>query len=613
MRNGLENIMKIGYALILVSIGLMIWASSVRAVNIPDPPCIFSSLCSCTQFHPDNFGNVKCVNVEHPMIPRDINMSRVYQLKMDNTGLMEIENNAFQQTGIYRMEIMNNPLYDIPDGAFYGLERSLVDLILKNNRLIEVPTKALRHLTKLKTLDLSGNEIGSIARDSFRGLQDTLEILNLADNSIRFLPIDTFHGVPRLTSIDLSSNNLMEIETDVFREQIDRLERVNLADNLLVEIPFMPLSLLKRLKYLDLSSNRIFDFRMLEIEKERNLLGKLSLDELHLEHNEIQFVKTASFQYFLTANKTFLDFNPIHTISDSAFQSARIRELYIRHCKLDFIDPSAFSGLESSLQILDLSGNNITALPENLLRAFDFLAMLNVKDNRIRTIFPKNAAILSDMQRLDISGENHDPINLQELRRFDRLRTLTVGKLTKDSLMAEDFIGYGTHLENLRIYKAGLRSIKANAFVHLRGLKRLDLSENMIDSIEKGSFRDLGMSLISLKIVHGFSTSFSQFPDIRELEGLKQIDFSNNRLRTLTDQSLYSLKNIEIVNLNDNQIEHLPRGTFQSDIHRRLEEVSIEFNFIKNIITHCFVDLEVRSISVTYIYLLINCVIFTHL
>lgn len=600
MKNGLDNFMRLGYAIIIVSIALMIWASSARAaVNIPDPPCVFSSLCECTQHFPDSFGSVKCINVPHPMIPRDINMSKVYSLRMDNTGLMNLQNDAFQLTGLYRIEIINNEdLFDVPDAAFHGLERSLVELTLKNNRLSDIPTKAMRYLVRLRSLDLSGNEISILTRDSFRGLQDSLEHLNLADNAIRLLPLDTFHGLPKLISIDLSSNNLHVIEPDVFREQMDRLERVNFADNLLSEIPYVPLSLLKRLKYVDLSSNQIDDF---DITSAADYVSpsnvKLSLDELHLEHNEISLLKTGSFQYIATANKTFLDFNPIHIVGDGAFKAARIRELYMRYCKLDYIETAAFDGLESSLQILDMSGNNITTLPEKVLR-LDFLSMLNIKDNLIRTVLSHSATTTSDIQRLEVSGDGNEAYNLQELRRFNKLRSLSVGKLTQKSLSPDDFYGYGAQLENLRIYRGNLKSIKAHAFIHVRGIKRLDLSENMIDSIEKGAFHDIGLSLISLKISHGLSSSMSQFPEnLRELEALRKLDFSNNRLRTLNDLSFYFLKNLEIVNLNDNQIEVMPKGTFQSDVHRKLEEVSMEFNSLKNIITHSFVDLEVRPIS----------------
>lgn len=97
----------------------------------------------------------------------------------------------------------------------------------------------------------------------------------------------------------------------------------------------------------------------------------LTLDTLHLEYNFVDILPTASFQNFNTINKTFLDGNPITVLGEEAFRPAKIRELYIRHCKLHFVSPIAFEGLGSTLEILDLSGNNITSLPENIFNNFD--------------------------------------------------------------------------------------------------------------------------------------------------------------------------------------------------------------------------------------------------
>lgn len=388
--------MRLGYALVLVTVALMIWASSVGAVRVPDPPCVFNSLCSCSNGYADNFGTVQCTNVPFSSLPKALNRSKVYALKMDGTGLTEIDPYFFQATGLYRLEISNNPIFEVPDNAFQGLERSLWELILKSIRIVQFPTKALRYLQKLRHLDLSGNDIDEIERDSFRGLQNSLENLILADNSIVHIPIDAFHGLPHLNTLDLSSNNLHEITPDVFREQMNSLVKVNFADNLLKEIPYLPLSNLKALRHLDLSSNRITGFQLEVLDQPQQKFNiKLSLDQLHLEHNEINVIQPGSFQYFLVVNQTFLDFNPIHIISDNAFQSARIRELYIRHCRLDFIEPSAFAGLESSLQTLDMSGNNITTLPEKLFSSFDLLGVVNVKDNKLFNIFPQSVGFVS--------------------------------------------------------------------------------------------------------------------------------------------------------------------------------------------------------------------------
>ena len=46
------------------------------------------------------------------------------------------------------------------------------------------------------------------------------------------------------------------------------------------------------------------------------------------------------------------------------------------------------AGLESSLELLDLSGNNITNLPNHLFQEFDFLRTLMFRENRIDNFSP---------------------------------------------------------------------------------------------------------------------------------------------------------------------------------------------------------------------------------
>lgn len=98
---------------------------------------------------------------------------------------------------------------------------------------------------------------------------------------------------------------------------------------------------------------------------------KLSLNTLRLDFNEIESIPTSAFSNFDVLNITFLDGNPITYIGDEAFRFVKIRELYIRHCGLSFVAPNSFKSMGTTLQVLDLSGNNITELPENLLRNFD--------------------------------------------------------------------------------------------------------------------------------------------------------------------------------------------------------------------------------------------------
>lgn len=141
---------------------------------------------------------------------------------------------------------------------------------------------------------------------------------------------------------------------------------------MLREIPYLPLTPLKNLRVLDLSYNSIYSILPdSSMFYEPNSLPKLTLDTIYLEFNRIENIPTDSFVHFDVANITYLDGNPIKFLGDQAFRSARIRELYIRRCGLSFISPTSFESIGHFLQILDLSGNNLTDIPENFLKDFD--------------------------------------------------------------------------------------------------------------------------------------------------------------------------------------------------------------------------------------------------
>lgn len=62
-------------------------------------------------------------------------------------------------------------------------------------------------------------------------------------------------------------------------------------------------------------------------------------------------------------------------------------------------------------------------------------------------------------------------------------------------------------LEELRINSAGLQTIKNHAFQYVHSLKRLDLSDNRISSIESDAFEDVSI-LISLQM-HIYVSTFT--------------------------------------------------------------------------------------------------------
>ena len=75
--------------------------------------------------------------------------------------------------------------------------------------------------------------------------------------------------------------------------------------------------------------------------------------------------------------------------------------------------------------------------------------------------------------------------------RLRNLRALFLSRLSQTSLSPDDFLEFGVDLEELAIVDGGLKTINDNAFRYVRGLKKLDLSDNKITKIENKAFVDV--------------------------------------------------------------------------------------------------------------------------
>ncbi|RZC35023.1 LRR 5 domain containing protein [Asbolus verrucosus] len=169
------------------------------------------------------------------------------------------------------------------------------------------------------------------------------------------------------------------------------------------------------------------------------------------------------------------------------------------------------------------------------------------------------------LNKLDLSGTENAPVAVQDVRRFRNLRVLSLSRLSQQILSVEDFLEFGTDLEELKITFGHLQIIKNNAFKHVHGLKKLQLSDNKINNIENNAFVDISHSLVSLKLFHAFSSSVQNFPTeaIKTLSNLEELDISNNEIKNMPDTSFHFLKKLKRLSIQDNIIEIVYKGTFQ--------------------------------------------------
>lgn len=98
-------------------------------------------------------------------------------------------------------------------------------------------------------------------------------------------------------------------------------------------------------------------------------------------------------------------------------------------------------------------------------------------------------------------------IVLHFIFRMRNIRSLSLGRLTTSKLAAEDFNEFGVELEDLKITHSALETIRSHAFKNVRGIRRLDLSENHINQIENDAFTEVIRDSMT---AHRLITSFEQ-------------------------------------------------------------------------------------------------------
>ncbi|XP_023230823.1 chaoptin-like [Centruroides sculpturatus] len=556
--------------------------------DIQHPLCNFNPLCTCAKAGP-NPNLVNCHQVPLISLPQELYNKTLYILSLKYNGLRILDENRYFEKSLWRLEIQNNLLTNIPKKLFFGVGKTLRELYLSYNEIFQIPREALISLEKLEILDLSYNHISDIYNDDFFGIKQTLKILNLAGNSLTHINLDSFKDFEFLHTLDLSSNMIITVHDMAFQQGSNQLKNINLSNNQLIKIPFAAFANLKNLQILNLMDNRIhaiFDSLF---------QTKLSLDELNLKNNIIKSLLPLSFQNFNFINKTFLTGNPIEIINENAFKDTNIKELYIDNCEITTIHPNSFDGLDNSLQVLDLHLNNISIFPQSALKILNKLKNLNIAENRIN-LFPNNAFqnIRKNLQQLDVSGKYMVTLSFTELSSMYNMRRLSLNGIHGNILSKETFkILENSHpFEKLSLKRNGISSIENNAFRNLPGLRFLDLSFNSISNIQPMAFKDIGYSLETLFLHQAFSLSKLEPEPFKELSELYELDLSANNIVFIPTNTFAYMQKLKFLNLNHNLLTEITPDHFQYVNNPNLEILKISFNKIKNLKQHTFSNLR---------------------
>ncbi|XP_007571794.1 leucine-rich repeat and immunoglobulin-like domain-containing nogo receptor-interacting protein 1 [Poecilia formosa] len=314
----------------------------------------------------------------------------------------------------------------------------------------------------------SGAQLGAVPD----GLPQDAELLNLTHNTIKTLMNQQFHKLTRLLHLDLSDNLLALVEAEAFLG-LQNLLTLRLSRNHLRIISVGVFAGLKNLQLLDISSNEIL----------------VLLD--------FTFTDLGSLQVFLADNNDFV-----------------------------FISNQAFAGL-SGLQRLDLDGSNLTAVPTEALTQLSVLKSLHIHQ----------------LDLISLPNYSFYPLlHLKELvvAHFPRLETLSGNSL------------FGLNLTSLSIKHCNLKEVPYAALHHLVYLVSIDLSFNPITYIHGNLLGDL-LRLQEFHLVSGSLASI-ETGAFKGLGYLSVLNVSRNLLTTLEAGSFHSVITLKSLGLDNNPL-----------------------------------------------------------
>ena len=270
----------------------------------------------------------------------------------------DIPTNAFiNNAQLQEIDLSNNQIYPIREGAFIGITNTLKTLHMRSNKLTRfdldkigtlgvledldlsyngdltaIGDGAFSNMHQLKKLNLHGCYIGNLAEGSFRGIKDSLLILQLAENRITSIGPGTFSGFTKLQDLYLdhqSLENVLGTNTfsgleSVLRElslegtgfstknwpavkSLASLTKLKLKNNQIDSVPDFALQKLTQVQTLDISFNTLMEVTQLSLTGPQN-----SLNSIELGTNVLTTLNECSFYGFTQLKHIGLKDNPLH-------------------------------------------------------------------------------------------------------------------------------------------------------------------------------------------------------------------------------------------------------------------------------------------------------------
>ncbi|XP_031266994.1 receptor-like protein 7 [Pistacia vera] len=470
----------------------------------------------------------------------------------------------------------------------------------------EIPSELFK-LTQLQTLDLSSNKLDGLIPSSISKLKN-IEYLSFYSNKLSGpMELEMFLMLKKLKRLLLSYNNLTVLTSNISANA--SLELLGLASCNLDKFPDF-LKNQESLEWLDLSHNHISG----QIPQWFWNTSVNTLDYLNLSFNSLtgfdqhsvvlpwEHLRTLDLRFNMLEGSLPIPAKSMYTLFYLASNNKFVGEIPPLICS------------QSSLQVLDLSNNNLSGvLPQGLGNLSNSLVVLNLRNNSFHGHIPQTFTNECQLKSIDIG---HNQLHGQVARSLANCKMLEFLDLENNhiyeifpswlgnlpelrvlSLSSNKFHGvigdpaFGFEFPNIHVIDLSHNSFQGRLpyeyFRSWKALKVIDVNQHaeyMQESMVRISYflgmyddagyhyslaiHNKGMERIYSKIskaLKAIDFSYNNFEgeiptSIGNLKGLHLLDFSNNNLSGQIPSSLKELKNLESLELSSNKLSgHIPQ------------------------------------------------------
>lgn len=477
------------------------------------------------------------------------------KLNLSRNRIDSLASGSLQRMYLVSIDLSYNNLTTIHSGAFQELA-NITRLDLSHNNISEIPAKAF-DACDCTELMLNHNNITDILKIPVIANFTGIKFVNLSHNSIRELNRKAFtpKRLYELHTIDLSHNHIADLSGSVF-EKFASIRYIHLSRNRLSKIGFGAFGSLPTLLELDLSYNNITEITS------GGVSSLVSVKTLYVNNNRIKKM----FAIPLALNEIHLEHNQLQTIGGNAFPMINsLLFLYLDYNNITRLEPNSFANL-LSLQKLSLTGNNLTEVPKQALQSMTALRHLSLSQNHITKLERRAFGSLPIVFDLDLDQNQIDNVTVSAFDGMLQLLRLNMSHNRIEKLAPEVFKGC-VSLQSLDLSYNQLTALENKThgvLEDLLSLERINLSHNSLSFINDRTFPK--SPYIPYKLTR-VDLSYNLIPVLTGTfdDGMSKVEWlslRHNIINEIRPNVISNITRLRFLDLSENQLQKLPRGVF---------------------------------------------------